>query len=496
MATLLGLLMAVLMGFAGAVVVATPAHAYACVAYDQASPAAITAVQAACNENNAGRMFSWGGGHAVNPGPTYGICEPGDAWNDCHVVGFDCSGFVRWAWSVAAGRDILGPREQSTAGGIFQNAPGQRFAATATSSLQPGDLLFWKRGTRNVVASHTAMYLGGGLLVEAYQSGSPIHVATADFSIANGYIGALRVDTVSGNYPSVPDSHLPGQTFSTWGTNVRARSQPNTSATITHVFAGPTIVKIQCQKHGQTVTAEGYTNDMWAYIPGWQSWITNIYVRGPAVLPGVPDCVSGIPLGGTGGTFTTWATNVRVRSAPSLNGYIVTTLASPSTVQVACQLHGDTVSSDGYVNTVWSYLPAYGGYITNIYIKGPAVLPGVPDCATPNPPQTVGCVDGSTPSSSGAWSPRSTPLWGGRLIELRYSNATECAWGRISSGGLGDEVWVDRSYDNGHTWDQLGITTITSGNSNFTVQYNDHAVVMRACGQVYLTFEIACTGWW
>jgi hypothetical protein len=36
---------------------------------------------------------------------------------------------------------------------------------------------------------------------------------------------------------------------------------------------------------------------------------------------------------------------------------------------------------DPYRNEWWAYLPQYGGYMTNIYIRSPGnTLPGVPDC--------------------------------------------------------------------------------------------------------------------
>jgi hypothetical protein len=34
-------------------------------------------------------------------------------------------------------------------------------------------------------------------------------------------------------------------------------------------------------------------------------------------------------------------------------------------------------------------------------------------------------------------------------IELRYSPSIRCSWGRITNADPGDQVWVDRSYDNG-----------------------------------------------
>ncbi len=110
--------------------------------------------------------------------------------------------------------------------------------------------------------------------------------------------------------------------------------------------------------------------------------------------------------------------------------------------------------------------------------------------AAPGPAQASdGCTYGSP------FTPRSTSLFG-RLIELRANTSEVCAWGRISNGSVGDQVWVDRSTDGGNTWQQLSITTITSGRSVFTDNFNDQAKLMRACGKAGDRVEVACTSWW
>jgi hypothetical protein len=84
----------------------------------------------------------------------------------------------------------------------------------------------------------------------------------------------------------------------------------------------------------------------------------------------------------------------------------------------------------------------------------------------------------------------------GRTIELRYSDASQCAWGRISNGTIGDEIWVDRSSDGGDNWEpRLGLTSISSGTNVFTSQWRDAGVLMRACGRAHDRMDIACTGW-
>ncbi|MBI0299767.1 DUF2690 domain-containing protein [Streptomyces sp. PRKS01-29] len=80
-----------------------------------------------------------------------------------------------------------------------------------------------------------------------------------------------------------------------------------------------------------------------------------------------------------------------------------------------------------------------------------------------------------------------------RGIELRYNGT--CAWGRIF-GSPGDLVWVDRSYDGGRTWNQLSVTKINTGGSNYTDAFNNKGNLMRACGKASNYPDVACTTWW
>ncbi|MGH4030326.1 cutinase family protein [Actinomycetota bacterium Odt1-20B] len=75
-----------------------------------------------------------------------------------------------------------------------------------------------------------------------------------------------------------------------------------------------------------------------------------------------------------------WATNVNVRSAPSTSSDIVATIPEPTTVYVKCQRHAESVTYGGITNDAWSYLPQQNGWISNIFLVGPAWMPGVPEC--------------------------------------------------------------------------------------------------------------------
>lgn len=97
------------------------------------------------------------------------------------------------------------------------------------------------------------------------------------------------------------------------------------------------------------------------------------------VLGGAPDG------GGAGpdeaGDFITWGTGVNVREGPRLNAPVVARLPGPTRVRVACQTRGDTVDAAGRRNDAWSFVPALGGYLSNIFIDHPdAWLPGIDEC--------------------------------------------------------------------------------------------------------------------
>lgn len=87
------------------------------------------------------------------------------------------------------------------------------------------------------------------------------------------------------------DPNPPEYNFTTWGNGVNVRSAPQLSASVVTTLPGPTQVFVECQVQGDTVTANGYTNDWWAKLRDQNGYMTNIYIDDPnAKLPGVPDC--------------------------------------------------------------------------------------------------------------------------------------------------------------------------------------------------------------
>ncbi|MFD4502844.1 C40 family peptidase [Streptomyces sp. NPDC058457] len=334
-----------------------------------ASATAQAAVQAACSQ--IGVWYSWGGGHGATPGATYGYYDGSDpdSLHDNERKGFDCSGLMRYAYYRATGHDLL----NGTADDQFHSPQASaRFSAgQGTAPLVPGDLMFWGSG----YIHHVAMYLGAGQMVEAYESGT--HIRVTPVRTGGDYAGAIRINP-SGT--PVPPPANGGTTFETWGTGVHTHSTPSVHASVVDTFAGPTQVSVQCQEHAEEVSAEGYTNDIWAKLADG-SWMTNIYIKGPAELPGIPDCGGDNPPPPSGGStaFQTWGTGVRTHSEPNVNAGVVDYFAQPTTVNVVCQAHAQTVTAEGYTNDAWAKL-TNGAWMRNIYIKGPAWLPGVATC--------------------------------------------------------------------------------------------------------------------
>jgi cell wall-associated NlpC family hydrolase len=101
-----------------------------------------------------GVPYSWGGGSLT--GPSLGIDSGAD------TVGFDCSGLTRYAF---AGVGVLLPR--------FSGAQYDAGRKVPPSQAKRGDLLFWGSGG----GQHEALYLGGGQMLEAQQTGVPVQIS-------------------------------------------------------------------------------------------------------------------------------------------------------------------------------------------------------------------------------------------------------------------------------------------------------------------------------
>jgi cell wall-associated NlpC family hydrolase len=118
-----------------------------------------------------GLPYAWGGGGTRGPGPGM---DPDEG-----IIGFDCSGLTQYAYAQA---DITIPR----------NSRSQYSALPKVSSndLQAGDLVFWGSDPSDPSSiTHVALYLGGGKVVQAPQSGDVVKVSDMWW---RNYVGAVR----------------------------------------------------------------------------------------------------------------------------------------------------------------------------------------------------------------------------------------------------------------------------------------------------------------
>lgn len=106
-------------------------------------------------------------------------------WGAAGPNSFDCSGLVQWSLARAG---VVMPRVA-----VDQARTGPQ---VPLSQLEPGDLLFYHTDpTAPAYISHVAIYLGGGLMIQAPEPGMNVEVVPADFGA--GFAGAVRV------YPTV-----------------------------------------------------------------------------------------------------------------------------------------------------------------------------------------------------------------------------------------------------------------------------------------------------
>jgi cell wall-associated NlpC family hydrolase len=112
------------------------------------------AAAVAAAESQIGVPYRWGG---ENPG-----------------VGFDCSGLTQWAWGRAG---VSLPRTAQEQYDAVEHI--------SLGALQPGDLVFWGDGG----ISHVAIYVGGGEVIHAPETGEVVQIQPIWNS---GLVGAGR----------------------------------------------------------------------------------------------------------------------------------------------------------------------------------------------------------------------------------------------------------------------------------------------------------------
>ncbi|WP_346618916.1 NlpC/P60 family protein [Blastococcus montanus] len=118
-----------------------------------------------------GTPYAWGGGGRRGPGPGQ---DPDEG-----IIGFDCSGLTQYAYARAG---ISIPRNS--------RAQYASLPKVAGDDLRRGDLVFWGTNPADPNSiTHVALYLGGGRVLQAPQSGDVVKVSAMWW---RGYVGAVR----------------------------------------------------------------------------------------------------------------------------------------------------------------------------------------------------------------------------------------------------------------------------------------------------------------
>jgi cell wall-associated NlpC family hydrolase len=103
-------------------------------------------------------------------------------WGGTGPDGYDCSGLVMMAWRSA------GVSIQRTS--QAQWASLQHITA---AQAQPGDLIFYAGADGTMTApGHVVMDLGGGQVIQAYSTGTPIEISTLASLTSSGLVGYAR----------------------------------------------------------------------------------------------------------------------------------------------------------------------------------------------------------------------------------------------------------------------------------------------------------------
>ncbi|MFC1402564.1 MULTISPECIES: glycoside hydrolase family 76 protein [Streptacidiphilus] len=136
---------------------------------------------------------------------------------------------------------------------------------------------------------------------------------------------------------------------------------------------------------------------------------------------------------------------------------------------------------------------------------GDAAAVGCTNWAYPTVCDTL--CDGTDPAqAAGDVQPVASTTLYGRTIRLHVDQKNAMAWASIDTGGAGDEIWLDRSWDGGATWpdgSSLGRTSTPSGATGTrTAMYATrdprgllYGGAVRACGREASHQQGSCTAW-
>jgi cell wall-associated NlpC family hydrolase len=128
-----------------------------------------------------GVRYAWGGGDANGPTVGHGV--------DAGVTGFDCSGLALYAYARIG---VAVPHQTQAIWAAFQPA------ITDRAALQPADLILLSNNGKHGGIHHVGIYLGGGRVVHAPQSGDRVRVVDNIWTSAywtREFIGAVRPGT-------------------------------------------------------------------------------------------------------------------------------------------------------------------------------------------------------------------------------------------------------------------------------------------------------------
>lgn len=153
--------------------------------------------------------YEWAGGHGGSPGPSAGNCNAGGGDPACWTatnnhtiggnggIGLDCSGFSRWVYDLAYGRDVLGPDGTNVQIGEMNRV----------SNPVPGDLVFFGPSATNT--DHVGVYIGNGQMINAFDTGTyvQINAVTAPGEPLVGYYQYGSAPTTTGQSTNVDWAH-------------------------------------------------------------------------------------------------------------------------------------------------------------------------------------------------------------------------------------------------------------------------------------------------
>lgn len=127
-----------------------------------------------------GLSYSFAGGGAS--GPSYGVNTDGGGWFDSKIWGFDCSGLALYAWAPYESMAHFAASQYRQAGKFHPNE----------DELMPGDLIFYSGNGHASGIDHVQLYVGGGQVIQAPQSGYTIGAATLYSGPGRPFYAATR----------------------------------------------------------------------------------------------------------------------------------------------------------------------------------------------------------------------------------------------------------------------------------------------------------------